>query len=86
MSTPDAGNRLGVQARATEGGIEVVRVEPGGMAEDLDLQPGDVVTQVNGEAIASADEVAKALERSRDKVDLEFIREGTTHRVSLERS
>lgn len=86
MSTPDAGMRLGVQARATEGGIEVVRVEPGGMAEDLDLQPGDVVTQVNGEAIASADEVAKALERSRDKVDLEFIREGTTHRVSLERS
>ncbi len=83
---PDFGARLGVQARAAEGGIEVVRVEPGSMADDLDLEPGDLVTRVNGQSVAAPEDVATALGRSRDKVELEFVRDGTTHRVSLERS
>jgi serine protease Do len=85
-SSPDFGDRLGVQAREAEGGLEVVRVEPGSMAEDLDLQPGDLITRLNGEEIATAVDVSEALGRSRDKIDIEVMRDGVKHRVSLERS
>ena len=78
--------RLGVQAKETPDGLEVVRVEPGSLADDLDLEHGDVITKLNGETVRTPADVADALSRSRDRVEIELQRDGVKHKVTLERS
>lgn len=88
VSPPTAGfgGRLGIGARSHGDGLEVVRVEPGSLAEDLDLQVGDVVTMLNGMSVAGPQDVADALGRSRGRVEIELLRDGVKHDVTLERS
>jgi serine protease Do len=83
---PPAGPRLGVQAKAHDKGLEVVRVEPGSLGDDLDLQAGDIIIRLNGATVHRPEDVAAALERERAKVDIELMRNGVKHRVTLERS
>lgn len=80
------GERLGIGARAHDDGLEVIRVEPGSLAKDLELQAGDVVLELNGVAIQDPDDVRDALSRSRGKVEIQLLRDGVKHNVSLERS
>ncbi|MBV1858055.1 MAG: trypsin-like peptidase domain-containing protein, partial [Nannocystaceae bacterium] len=80
------GDRLGIGARTHDDGLEVARVEPGSLAEDLELQVGDIVLELNGVSIQNAEDVRDALSRSRGKLELQLLRDGVKHNVSLERS
>ncbi len=80
------GERLGIGARAHDDGLEVIRVEPGSLAEDLELQAGDIVLELNGVSILDPADVRDALSRSRGKVEIQLLRDGVKHNVSLERS
>ena len=75
-----------MQAKETPDGLEVVRVEPGSLADDLDLEDGDLITKLNGETVRTPADVADALRRSRDRVEIELQRDGVRHKVTLERS
>lgn len=79
-------SRLGVQARADAAGMEVVEVEANSLAATLGLEPGDRMTEINGEAVPDADAVARALAKDERKVTVRFERDGAPHRVTLERS
>ncbi|MBL4683940.1 MAG: trypsin-like peptidase domain-containing protein, partial [Nannocystaceae bacterium] len=79
-------SRLGVQARADAAGMEVVEVEPNSLAATLGLEPGDRMTEINGEAVPDAAAVARALAKDERKVTIRFERDGAPHRVTLERS
>jgi serine protease Do len=81
-----SGARLGVRARATADGLEVVDVEPGSLADGLDLQPGDVVVEVNGARVRDPADVAAALGGSTRRVEVELLRNGSRQRVTFERS
>ncbi len=84
--SPTFGGRLGVGARRHDDGLQVVRVEPGSLADDLDLRAGDIVTTINGTTVEAPEDVQDALERSRDRVEIQLLRDGVKHNVSLERS
>jgi serine protease Do len=79
------GPRLGISARATSKGLEVLDVEPGSLADELDLQPGDVVTKLNGITVQEPADVVAGLE-DETKIDIEIERGGTTQRITLQRS
>jgi len=84
--TTGFGERLGIGARSHDDGLEVIRVESGSLAADLDLQPGDVLTELNGVSVRAPEDVRDALSRSRGKIEISLLRDGVKHNVSLERS
>jgi putative serine protease PepD len=53
---------LGVELRSLpSGGVLIVGVQPGGPAADAGLKPGDLILEIDGEPVATADDVAVAL-------------------------
>jgi Do/DeqQ family serine protease len=72
--TPELANRLGVPMDVK--GVVVQDVNPDGRAADAGLQPGDVVQQVNREAVQTADELRAAVRRNPDKPALLLISRG----------
>ena len=63
--TPTDSQALGLP-EDTQGAI-VSRVEPGGEAADKGIQQGDVILSVNQASVASAEDVATAIEKARNK-------------------
>lgn len=53
-------------------------VEPGSPASDVGLQQGDIVTAVDGEAVASMPELAGRIlaHRPGDEIELTIVRQG----------
>lgn len=87
-SSPPAtekGTRLGVGARPTDGGLEVVEVHEGSLAQTLGLQPGDVLRELDGRPLAHPSDVATALAGAGSSLELRFERNGATHVVTLDR-
>ncbi|MEU4287467.1 trypsin-like peptidase domain-containing protein [Kribbella sp. NPDC026596] len=82
--------RLGVQvgdAQASDGltnGARLGEVTSGGAADKAGLQSGDVVTTVDGKAIASGDALVAAVRSHRpgDEVKVTFTRDGKTQTVT----
>jgi putative serine protease PepD len=82
--------RLGVQvgdAQASDGltnGARLGEVTSGGAADKAGLQAGDVVTAVDGKAIASGDALVAAVRSHRpgDQVKIDFTRAGKTQSVT----
>ena len=77
-------------ARLLRGLIDVV---PGSsitaivnVADDLELQAGDVLLELNGVVVRDPADVRDALSRSHGKVEIQLLRGGVKHNVSLERS
>jgi putative serine protease PepD len=60
-------------------GAEVTSVVPGGPADGAGVDQGDVITEVNGQAVNSADDVSRIVNGKRpgDKVDMHVDRQGT---------
>jgi serine protease Do len=80
-----SGPRLGVRARSTPEGLEVLSVEPGSLADDLDLKPGDVVTRLNGITVQEPADVVAGLE-GESTVEIEILRNGSKQQITLQRS
>ena len=84
-ATPGSGARLGVSARPTEGGLEVVEVHEGSLAQTLGLRAGDVLREIDGKPLASPSDVATALAGAGRTLEVRFERSGATHVVTLDR-
>jgi S1-C subfamily serine protease len=82
---PEAGARLGVSARPTEGGLEIVEVREGSLGRSLGLQPGDVLREIDGKPLAVPSDVATALAGAGSSLEVRFERDGATHVVTLDR-
>ncbi len=70
---------------ASESGVFVVAVEPGGPAEAAGIRTGDLIVSLDGEVLASVDELFAAL-RSRepgDSVTLGIVRDGAEREVEV---
>lgn len=81
-------NRVGLELDSRKGGKGVVvrGVTAGSLAEDADLRPGDRLVEVNHKEVATAADVAEALEESgRSFVPLLVLRGGKERPMSLER-
>jgi putative serine protease PepD len=68
-------------------GLYVAGVVPGGPSADAGLQVGDIITEINGQAATSADQLASITitKREGDTVTLTYVRNGhsTTTKVTL---
>lgn len=73
---------LGIDvARSSFGGVMVVEIFPGSPAQAAGMEPGDVITQINGHPIFTPSDVTSALagKHPGDPVQLQFQGSGTTY-------
>ncbi|MDH5323226.1 MAG: PDZ domain-containing protein [Gammaproteobacteria bacterium] len=92
----DGGPRLGVTIGGDDKnpvtGVVILGVTPGSAADDAGLRAGDLITAVNGEAMAgdSSDAAAQKLIDfmggvvEGDKLDIEYLRDGKSGKVEVE--
>ena len=83
--TPEMARRLGLPPGMQ--GAVVVRIQPGGVAAEAGLRPGDVVQEVNRRPVRSAKDFTRALAETGGQDDLVMVvnRGGTTAYVIIER-
>ncbi len=80
--TPEVARRFGFQDET--GGVIVMDVMPGGLAETSGLQPGDLIKEVNKDRIANIQEFWQAADASpKDKGLLLLVKRGKTTRYVL---
>ncbi|HYE88008.1 MAG TPA: PDZ domain-containing protein, partial [Vicinamibacterales bacterium] len=72
--TPDIAGRLDLD-RDTRG-VVITNVDPAGAAASAGLRQGDVIQQVNGKSVRTADEVRSALAATGDKPAVLLIQRG----------
>jgi len=67
-------------------GAFVEGVEPGGPAEEGEIQMGDIVVRIDGRPIESSEDVAAAIDAKKpgDRVKVEVIREGEPETLEVE--
>ena len=73
-----AGPRLGVTAVETPDGVRVARIEPRGAGPQAGLQPGDVITRIEGRRVASIEQLRERLLdfEPGDAVSVTVLRDG----------
>jgi serine protease Do len=81
-----SGERLGVQARETDAGLEVAVVDDDTLADRLGIEAGDILRTINGRAIKSSSDVPSALAEDTAKVEVEVVRAGASVTLSMSRS
>jgi putative serine protease PepD len=77
---------LGVStAQAQNGGAQVGETTAGGPAAKAGIQPGDVITEVDGDHVQAPDDVATAIEDDKpgDEVDVKVERNGSEHTIQV---
>ena len=77
--------RLGVFGESHQGGYLIAEALPGSAADAAGLKAGDVITAVNGEPVADLPGLRSVIRKYQwgDTVSVEFLREGTAHRVDV---
>jgi serine protease Do len=79
--------RLGLSVQDTEDGkgVKVIEVDEDGNAEKAGIREEDVITEVDGKAVNSADEVAKLIRENKDKVSVKvkLLRQGKTETIDV---
>ncbi len=79
--------KLGLSVQDTEDGkgVKVIEVDDGGTAKTAGIKANDIITEVDGKAVKSADEVAKIVRESKDKASLMFKlqRDGKTQNIEV---
>ncbi len=80
--TPQIRSRLDVDVDA---GVVVRSTVPGGPAEEAGIRRGDVLTEVDGEAVTSVEELLAALRRHEpgDEITIEVVRGDDTQQVEV---
>lgn len=80
---------ISLDLRFTQGGAKIINsptgVSAGGPAAQAGLQPGDVITEFDGQKINGPDELIVAIraKSAGDRVSLTYTRNGTSHQVKL---
>jgi serine protease Do len=81
------GPRLGISVQDTEDGkgVNVIEVDEDGNAAKAGIKEDDIITEVDGKAINSADEIAKLMKESKEKVSVKvkLLRNGKTENVEV---
>jgi putative serine protease PepD len=69
----------------SSGGAQVQSVQPGSPAESAGIQPGDIVTAINGKAISSTEGFIATVDNfpPGDKITLTINRGGQTHTITI---
>jgi putative serine protease PepD len=77
---------LGVAVETVDGGARITQVRPGTPAAQAGLRAGDLVTEIDGKAISSGDELTSAIgaKQPGDSVSITYTREGSSHTVEVE--
>jgi len=78
--TPDIARQLDLQG---EKGVLISGVEPGSAASEANLQPGDLIVEVDRIQVASVAELHRALDKAKHRVLLLIKRQGATMFVVL---
>jgi len=80
--TPDLADELDLPASR---GAVIEEVQPDTGAADVDLRPGDVIVEFDGEALATMDQLVAEVRRMApgDEVDLVIIRDGERMELSV---
>lgn len=75
---PTSGGLLGVGLGPPQEGIPVFRVDPGGAAERAGLEPGDVITEIDGRPVGAMRDFVRGLRNSPPdaRFRLTVVREG----------
>ena len=78
--TPERAQRVGVEGQK---GVLVNEVEPTSFADDIGFQQGDVISEVNGQSVASVDDYRKAISKLKpgENVVFKILRRSLTDRV-----
>lgn len=81
------GPRLGVSVQDTEDGkgVKVINVDEDGNGSKAGIKEDDILTEVDGKSVNSADEVAKIIKESKDKtsVKIKLLRNGKTENLEV---
>jgi serine protease Do len=87
LAAPDARLRTKYKLETGTDGVVVVNVDADSPAADQDIQPGDVILEVQNEAVHTPDDVAKRIDASansgRKAVLLRLSREGQSNYIAL---
>jgi serine protease Do len=79
--------RLGIQAQDTEEGkgVKVIDIDDESPAEKAGIKEGDVITEFDGEAVNSAEELARAARSSKDKstFKIKLLRDGKAQTIEV---
>lgn len=82
-----SGPKLGLSVQDTDDGkgVKVIDVDDEGNANKAGIKEDDIITEVNGTAVNSADEVAKIIKESKDKTSVMFKlqRSGKTQNIEV---
>ncbi|HUA71513.1 MAG TPA: PDZ domain-containing protein [Solirubrobacteraceae bacterium] len=81
-----SGAWLGIDVASTnQGGVMVVDVFPGSPAQAAGMEPGDVITQIDGHQILTPKDVRTAIagKHPGDQVQLQFQGSGTSYTASV---
>ena len=70
--------------RSLEYGLLIERVKPGSVAQNAGLQPGDVITRIDGRPVYSSARLHHLLGQAAGKTDIEYVRDGTAATVQAE--
>ncbi len=80
--TPELAGSLGLRRDA--GGVVITDVSPGSSAAEAGLQPGDVIEQINRQAVRTEEDFNRALSTAGSRPSLLFInRRGSGHYMTL---
>ncbi|MFI5131022.1 MAG: PDZ domain-containing protein [Chitinophagales bacterium] len=81
------GPKLGLSVQDTDDGkgVKVIEVGDESIAEKAGIKEDDIITEVEGKAVNSADEVAKIIKESKDKpsVMIKLTRSGKTQNIEV---
>jgi serine protease Do len=80
--TPEIADSLGISGKK---GALIAEIVPGGPASKAGLQPGDVVLELNGQAVSSNSELTRlvAQVRTGDIMHLKILRNGQTRNIDI---
>jgi serine protease Do len=80
--TPEIADSLGISGKK---GALIAEVVPGGPSDKAGLQPGDVVLQLNGQAVSSNSELTRLVAQvhTGDIMHLQILRNGQTRTVDI---
>lgn len=81
------GPKLGISVQDTDDGkgVKVIEVDEGSNAEKAGIKEEDIITEVDSKAVNNADEIAKVIRESKDKISvmIKLQRSGKTQNIEV---